>query len=191
MCSPHEPPLARDFRFDLRNQETHRINPHRSTSAGSVLALGGPASHQAAVGNRRARRSSRVTSASNVRSTTPRSEERALEEWVPLRFRLFALIAIGFRARRKETAGIGRRRAKTNGTESSNLLRSANESAELVRSGVMERPPGSNPGSNFAFANPLVPVSTGSSVLPDQSLPRVRLVFRGPRSHRSGEDLLL
>ncbi len=30
--------------------------------------------------------------------------------------------------------------------------------AELVRCGVMERPPGSNPGSNFAFANPLVSV---------------------------------
>ena len=59
----------------------------------------------------------RVTSASNVRSTTPRSEERALEEWVPLRFCLYALIAIGFRRGDRKPAGIGRFRAKTNGTD--------------------------------------------------------------------------
>src|SRR5260370_34981598 len=41
------PGVAHQHRRDLRNQETHRMTPPRSTTSGSVLGRGGAASQQA------------------------------------------------------------------------------------------------------------------------------------------------
>jgi len=49
--------------------------------------------------------------------------------------------------------------------------------AELVCCGVMERPPGSNPGSNSAFANPLVSVRLCVSIENEKSGLEVFLTF--------------
>src|ERR1700687_1135425 len=89
--------FSRDFRFDRRNQETHRINPPVAQVLGASFVGESPRhimlplepaeldvvprhlgqlryEHDAAVGR------------------------TSLEEWVPLRFRSSALIAIGFGA---------------------------------------------------------------------------------------------